>query len=454
MDAAQAHARELAPDRLGDALAERGLTHAGRTHEAEDGTLAGGIQFPYREIFEDPFLDLLEPVVVLVENAARPGDVDRARGVRLPGQFHHPVKVGADHRILARALGRAGEALQFLARLLFHVLGHFRRDDRFLEFGDFRSTLFTFAELLLDRAQLLAQQVLAVPVVDRLLRALVDLARDLEHFDAVRQQVKELIEARLKVERLEQLLLFFRADVHQAGDEIREPRGTLDSSQRGQHVLRDLRQELQDLDGTLLEIESASLDVRIELALRLDEFHARNCIRIALEELQDAKALHALANRIVRAVGSGHVAQHVGRGADPVQIVGTGQVDVGFALQEDAERTLQARGFLRGGARAFAAYRQREHDPGEQHDLAHGHDDERIVRERTRRGLMPRRRLGTSRCYACARIGTERIVIGNAVFVHICPVLLNLSIKQPSLNSCVIVSSATCDNRICRSKHP
>ena len=54
----------------------------------------------------------------------------------------------------------------------------------------------------------------------------------------------------------------------------------------------------------------------------VDVLHARDRERIALEELQHAKAPHALGDRVVRAVGRGDVAQHGGAGADPVQVVG------------------------------------------------------------------------------------------------------------------------------------
>ena len=84
--AAQAHAHELAPGRLGDALAERGLAHAGRADEAQDRALARRIQLAHREVLEDALLDLLEAVVVLVEDAPRLGDVDRAAsGVAVHG---------------------------------------------------------------------------------------------------------------------------------------------------------------------------------------------------------------------------------------------------------------------------------------------------------------------------------------------------------------------------------
>ena len=149
----------------------------------------------------------------------------------------------------------------------------------------------------------------------------------------------------------------------------------------------------------------------------VDELHARGHERIALQELQHAEALHALADRVMRAVGRRDVAQHVGRGADPVQVVGTRLFDVGLALQQDAERALQARGFLRRGARALAADRERKHHAREQHDVAHRHDDQRVVGQRARRALPPRLRLGRGGCRraspASALTGSSLAMVGS-----------------------------------------
>jgi hypothetical protein len=131
--------------------------------------------------------------VIGVQNAARLGDVDRRLRIGGPGQLDQPFEVRADHRVLAGGFRHALQALQFLARVLFDLLGHARFGDRALELRNFRGALVAFAELLLDRAHLLAQQVAAVGVVDRLSRALVDLARHLEHLDAVRQELEQLV---------------------------------------------------------------------------------------------------------------------------------------------------------------------------------------------------------------------------------------------------------------------
>src|SRR5690349_22146948 len=131
---------------------------------------------------------------------------------------------------------------------------------------------------------------LAIRVGDRFARALVDVARDFQYLDAARKQFEQLVEPRLQIERLEQRLLFLDANVHQAGDEIGELRSAIDTLQRGDHLLGDLRQKLQDLDGALLQRARAALDLGTDFVGIVDELHARNRERPAVEELQHAKA--------------------------------------------------------------------------------------------------------------------------------------------------------------------
>jgi len=176
------------------------------------------------------------------------------------------------------------EALQFLARLLFHLLGHLRFGDRTVELGDLARRLVAVAELFLDRAHLLAQQVLAVPVVDRCLGALVDFARDFQNLDAVGKKIEQLVEPCLQVERFQQRLFLLDADVHQTGDEVGQTRRALDALQRSDHLLGHLRQEAQDFDRPLLQIERAAFDIDVGLASFIDQLHLCGQHRIAVEE--------------------------------------------------------------------------------------------------------------------------------------------------------------------------
>ncbi len=272
---------------------------------------------------------------------------------------------------------------------------------------------------------------LAIDVADRLARALVDIARDLQHLDPVREQLQELVEPRPEVERLEQRLLLLDADVDQARDEIGEPRGAFDALQRGHHLLGHLGQQLQDLGRPLLQRARASLDLRVGLLGIVDELHARRGERVAVEEFEHAEAAQAPRDRVMQAVGRRDVAKHAGAGADPVQVVGAGLLDVGLALQQHAERALGAHGLLRGGARALAPDRQREHGTREHHDVAHRQDDQRVVGERTRPPLRGRALLGRGRLAVRAAVRGKGIA-GVRVLVHRASILRRRSTRQPS----------------------
>src|SRR5690606_30396639 len=76
VDAAQAHADELAAEGLRDAPAEAGLARAGRAGEAEDRPLHVLLQLADGQVFEDPLLDLLQVVVVGVEDLASPLEIE------------------------------------------------------------------------------------------------------------------------------------------------------------------------------------------------------------------------------------------------------------------------------------------------------------------------------------------------------------------------------------------
>ena len=75
--AAERDAAELPAEGTRNAAAERGFTHARRSDEAEDGPLHVGFETPHGEVVEDAVLDLFEVVVILIEDLAGFGDVDR-----------------------------------------------------------------------------------------------------------------------------------------------------------------------------------------------------------------------------------------------------------------------------------------------------------------------------------------------------------------------------------------
>ena len=122
--------------------------------------------------------------------------------------------------------------------------------DRLVELGDLGGlALLAFAELALDRRHLLAQQHLALALVERRLGLLADLLRQPQHLDAVGEQARDLVHARGDVDRLEDLLLLLRLHVHVGDGEIGERAGRLDRLDGGDELGGRLRQQLQRLDA-------------------------------------------------------------------------------------------------------------------------------------------------------------------------------------------------------------
>src|SRR5262249_37813869 len=94
----QAGADELAAQRAGDRAAEGVLADAGRPDEAQDrrAHLITG-QLAHRQVLEQPLLDFLQPVVILVEYRLGLGDTNLGHILFGPRQIDQPVEVGPNH---------------------------------------------------------------------------------------------------------------------------------------------------------------------------------------------------------------------------------------------------------------------------------------------------------------------------------------------------------------------
>ena len=209
-DATERQPDELAAERPRDRLAEARLADAGRPDEAQDrlaatlevgrgrhrrggvtgpgttpGRLVGGRigsagalerpayrviesatqpdrgravppQLLDREMLEDPVLDLLEVIVVLVEHGSRPPDVDLAAAQAGPGKIADPLEPGPDQSVLRAGLGDRRKASKFAIRLATDLVGQVRLLDPAAQRIELQS-LAGLPELGLDGAQLLPQ---------------------------------------------------------------------------------------------------------------------------------------------------------------------------------------------------------------------------------------------------------------------------------------------------------
>ena len=150
---------------------------------------------------------------------------------------------------------------QLLLGLVLGLLRHAGLLDLLAQPGDLDRLLVALPQLLLDVAQLLAQDVLALLRRQRLLGLLADLLGQLEHLDALRQQRQHLVETLLDVERLQHRLLFRRRNVADAADEIGERRRRIEIVDRRRDFLRDVGQQLHRLAGALAQQVDAGFDL-------------------------------------------------------------------------------------------------------------------------------------------------------------------------------------------------
>ena len=319
--AAQRHAHEVAPRRLRDGLAERGLAHAGRPDQAQDRPLDLRAAALDRQVLDDPLLDLLEAEVVGVEHLLRLDDVVADLGALLPGDGEHPVEVVAHHRRLGAHRRHAAELLEFLQRLLARFLRQLGGLDPRLELGGFVLAVLALAEFLLDRLELLVQVVLALRLLHLPLHAVADALLHLQHADLALHMGEDTLEPRGDGGRLQQLLLLGDLEAEVGGDGVGELRGLLDLVDRDEHLGRDLLVELD----VLLELGDDRARQRLRLARFgggfLDGFGEGLEVVRGLLEGHDLGAPAAFDQHLHRAVGQFQQLQHRGDGADLVEVV-------------------------------------------------------------------------------------------------------------------------------------
>ena len=128
------------------------------------------------------------------------------------GHVEEPVEVGPDPAVLGRLLGRPLQPAELALGLHAHVLRH-------PGVGDLRPVLLddvlgaVLAELLADRRHLLAQQDLALPLLQVAGHLVADPLAHLDLGERLLRPAEDLLEPRLDVQRLQDLHLLLEREV-------------------------------------------------------------------------------------------------------------------------------------------------------------------------------------------------------------------------------------------------
>ncbi len=366
-DPAQGDADELPAGGAGDGAPERGLADAGRADEAEDGALDLGVELADREELEHALLDLLEPVVILVEDALGAHDVELLLAALVPRHGDEPVEVGSDDDDLRGGGRHAFEPVDLLEGARLHLLGHLRLCDPRAKLFELAGAVVPFAQLLLDGLHLLPQVELLLGLFELLLDAGADLALHLEDLDLAVEHVGQHLQPLPLVRGLEDLLLYIDRDLGVVGDQIGETPavghapGGLEGL--GRDVLAEVDEPLElrdDVADEGLRLDSGLLDLRERLDVGPQE-------GVGVDVAVDADAAGALDHDADGAVRQGQGLHDLADGPDVVEVVGPRVVDADVALCQQRDPPVLFHGRLERLDGARAAHEQRDDQIGIDH---------------------------------------------------------------------------------------
>ena len=380
------HSAQGQPDKLpiqrpGDGAAERRLPHARRPDETEDRSLERLLQGMDREKLEDALLDLLDVVVVLVEDRPRAFEIPGVLREGAPGQARHPVEVGADDR----GLGGVGMAPLETFDLLLDLRGGFRGDllrgDDLSVVLELLGELLAFAELLLDRAELLPQVVLAL----RSIHLSAGLGRDFllhrKNRDLAGEVFVDEPQPLNGVGALEDALGVLELQLEVRRREVRQT-GRVGEVRRDHHDLGgDRFAERDRLFQVLLDAPHECLLLRGKLLVRrrlLEPGDLHLQVRFLGEHRVDARAgdaLHEEARPPVRKLQHPHDRGH---GADGVEVVLCRRLGLRAPLSDQHDDPLLGERGVDGVDRLLPRDRERQDDVRKNDDVLQGKDREDV----------------------------------------------------------------------------
>ena len=327
----------------------------------------GGVLLELRdgEVLDDPLLHLLEVVVVLVEDLARAVEIEVVGRRHAPRQRREPVEVGADHAVLGRRRREPLEPRELAVGRLAHVLGQLERVEPLAQLVRVGLLGIALAQLLLDRLHLLAEEELALALLELRLHLRLDLRAELEDLELAVEDLRDLAQPLLGVGELEDPLLLLGLEPEGGGDEVAEAARVVDVRGRDLELLGQVRREADDPPEETLRVPQQRLELAALLRLvghgekRADE------VRVVGDRLLELDPAHALHEDPQRPVGDAdHLVHDRGR-PDLVEVVPARRLDVRVAHRDEREQALAAHDVVDEPDRALLADRERRHRVGE-----------------------------------------------------------------------------------------
>jgi hypothetical protein len=231
------------------------------------------------------------------------------------------------------------------------------------------------AQLALDGAELLAEEVLALSPAHLLLRLGLDLRLHRGDLELPAQQGVHLAQPRQGVADLQDLLGLTDAQLQVRGHQVRQAARLPDVRRDREDLRRQVLEREQLLDpGADRAHQRLGLDGPLELRVRRHRAHLRPGGRLVLDECLDARLGEPLDQRLHPPVRQAKDAHHHRHGPEAEEVVRIRVVDRRVPLRGQQQQAVPRQGVLDGGDGALAGDEERQHHVGEDDELPKGQD--------------------------------------------------------------------------------
>ena len=259
--------------------------------------------------------------------------------------------------------------------LLFDLFPRFRRNHLLFDFLAIRldvfGEVFPFAELRLNRFQLLSQEVLALRLVHLALRGRRDFLLHRQKVDLAREHLVDFLQTLDGIDRFENALRFFELEIEVRCGEVGEARGIVEVRGDDHHFGRNV---LAEGDGAI-EVLFDGADERFHFQAAIARhrlFDARDLRfekRCGLDEIVDARARQSLHEDANAAVGQLEHSHDDGDGAGAEEIFFARIFVLKILLSGEHDDAVLGEGLIDGVDRLLARHRKRHDDERKDHQV-------------------------------------------------------------------------------------
>ena len=299
--------------------------------------------------------------MVGIEHLARAREVDLVFRQLAPRERRDPVEVRADDAVLGGRGRQALEAGELAPCCFLDFLGQLERVDPAAQLFELGLLGITLAELFVDRLHLLAQEELALALLELRLHLRLDLRAELGDLELTVEDPRYLAQALLDVDELEQLLLLVGLQAQGRRDERAQRARVVDVCRRELQLLREVRDEPDDAAEGVLDVARERLELfRLDDAIgQLDELADQVGVVVdAALEFDASQPLHEDAQRPIG--NADHLVHHCCR-AELIEVIPLRRLRVLVAHRDQREQTVAADDVVDELDRPLLPDRERRH---------------------------------------------------------------------------------------------